>query len=302
MVPDTKYNGQHRNYTGRNMQIRRSAGRTRPGRDFSYNDTVGDWWLKRSVDRAHQRAYGNIANFIRKSIPHDPGLILDYACGAGNLLSLLCRRFPHSRLAGLDGSSLLLDLAEKRLSRLPRDCARRISLTETSLPGHTSLRERADLVVYCFPNMIPSRTEEIRRGPGYRLGKQDQKIARSLSRAREPGDDDCDIPKPQTIRRTLEFGRSVSKNLRNLLVQGGTCVRAEYATTRRHEWSPLELLQVSFEEGSLDIVMDGTKIRPWFRVLASAYFRSRVLEDVFEQTEDERDTNGGYLITILRAL
>jgi SAM-dependent methyltransferase len=284
------------------MQIRRSAGRTRPGRDFSYNDTVGDWWLKRSVDRAHQRAYGNIANFIRKSIPHDPGLILDYACGAGNLLSLLCRRFPHSRLAGLDGSSLLLDLAEKRLSRLPRDCARRISLTETSLPGHTSLRERADLVVYCFPNMIPSRTEEIRRGPGYRLGKQDQKIARSLSRAREPGDDDCDIPKPQTIRRTLEFGRSVSKNLRNLLVQGGTCVRAEYATTRRHEWSPLELLQVSFEEGSLDIVMDGTKIRPWFRVLASAYFRSRVLEDVFEQTEDERDTNGGYLITILRAL
>jgi len=284
------------------MQIRRSAGRTRPGRAFSYNDTAGDWWLKRSADRAHQRAYGNIANFIRKSIPHDPELILDYACGAGNLLSLLSRRFPHSRLEGLDGSSLLLDLAEKRLSRLPRDCARRITLTETSLPGRISLRKRADLVVYCFPNMIPSRTEEKMRGPGFRLGKRDQKIARSLSRAREAGDADCDIPKPQIIRRTLEYGRSVSQNLRNLLVQGETCVRAEYATTRRHEWSLLELLQVSFEEGSLDTAMDGTKIRPWFRVLASSYFRSRVLEDVFEQTEDERDTNGGYLITILRAV
>ena len=165
------------------MQIRRSAGRTRPGRDFSYNDRVGHWWLKRSADRAHQRAYRNIAHFIRESIPRDPGLILDYACGAGNLLSLLCRRFPHSRLAGLDGSSLLLDLAEKRLSRLPRDCARRISLTETSLPGRIFLRERADLVVYCFPNMIPSRTEEKMRGPEFHLGKQDQKIARSLSRS-----------------------------------------------------------------------------------------------------------------------
>ena len=284
------------------MQIRRSAGRTRPDRDFSYNDTVGDWWLKRSADRAHQRAYGNIANFIRKSIPRDPGLILDYACGAGNLLSLLCRRFPHSRLYGLDGSSLLLDLAEKRLSRLPRDCIRRVSLTETSLPGRISPHQRADLVVYCFPNMIPCRTEEKRRGPGFHLGKQDRKIARSLSRAREPGDDDYDIPKPQTIRRALEYGRSVSKNLRNLLVQGGVCVRAEYATTRRHEWSPLELLQVSFEEGSLDTAMDGAKIRPWFRVLASAYFRSRVLEDVFQQTGDKRDKNGGYLITILRAI
>jgi hypothetical protein len=284
------------------MQIHRSSRGCQPGRDFSYNGTVGDWWLKRSADRAHQRAYGNIANFIRKSIPHDPGLILDYACGAGNLLSLLCRRFPHSQLLGLDGSSLLLDLAEKRLSRLPRDCARRISLTETSLPRGISLHERADLVVYCFPNMIPSHTEEKMRGLGFHLGKQDQKIARSLSRAREPGGDDCDIPKPQTIRRILEYGRSVSKSLRNLLIQGGICVRAEYATTRRHEWSPLELLHVSFEEGSLNTAVEGTKIRPWFRVLASAYFRSRVLEDVFQQTEDERDKNGGYLITILRAI
>ena len=284
------------------MQVHRSSRGRRPGRDFSYNDRVGDWWLKRSADCAHRRAYGNIANFIRKSIPRDPGLILDYACGAGNLLSLLCRRFPHSRLSGLDGSSLLLDLAEKRLSRLPRDGIRRISLIETSLPGRISLRERADLVVYCFPNMIPTRTEEKTRGPGFHLGKQDRKIAWSLSRAREPGDDDCAIPKPRTIKRALEYGRSISKNLHNLLVRGGVCVRVEYATTRRHEWSPLELLQVSFEEGSLDTAMDGTKIRPWFRVLASAYFRSRVLEDVFQQTGDKRDKNGGYLITILRAL
>ena len=41
--------------------------------------------------------------------------------------------------------------------------------------------------------------------------------------------------------------------------------------------------------------------RQWFRVLASSYFRSQVLDDVYEQTEDARDRNGGYLITVLRS-
>jgi len=42
--------------------------------------------------------------------------------------------------------------------------------------------------------------------------------------------------------------------------------------------------------------------RQWFRVLASAHFRSRVMEDVYQQTGDRRDKDGGYLITVLRAL
>jgi hypothetical protein len=284
------------------MKVRRSGGRIRPDRDFSYNGAVGDWWRERAADSAHQRAYVNIADFIRNSLHRDPRLIVDYACGAGNLLSLLSRRFTHSQLSGLDGSSLLLNLAEKRLSRLPLSCARRISLTETSLPGCVSPHQRADLVTLCFPNMMPSRAEEKMKGPGSDLSKQDQAIAKSLSRSIEPGIDGRDTKNAQTLKRTLQYARSVSKNLRDLLVRGGICVRAEYATTRRHEWSPLELLCVSFEEGSLDTTRDGTRIHPWFRVLASAYFRSRVLEDVYQQTGDSRDQGGGYLVTILRAI
>jgi SAM-dependent methyltransferase len=284
------------------MKVGKSTVRIRPDKAFIYNGAVGNWWRERAADGAHRHAYVKIANFIRNSIRRDPRLIVDYACGAGNLLSLLCRRFPHSRLAGLDGSSLLLSLAEERLSRLSHSFARRISLIETSLPGPARLRQRADLIIFCFPNMMPSRSREKTRGPAFRLSEKDTLIAKNLSKSIDPETDGDDVLSPRAIRRALEDGRLVSKNLRNLLVRGGICVRVEYATTRRHEWSPLELLCVSFEEGSLDTAVNGIRSRPWFHVLASAFFRSRVLEDVYQQTGDEMDKGGGYLITVLRAV
>jgi len=267
---------------------------------FAYNGKVGQWWAERAADCAHRRAYANIADFIRDSVPREPQLIVDYACGPGNLLSLLSRRFPRSRLAGLDRSSFLLGLAEKRLSHLPRRCARRISLIETPLPGPAPLSRRAELAVFCFPNMMLSRSDE-KEGVGiFRLSKMDREIAESVLRAmRREGSGDSIL---KIAKHALAYGRSISKNLRSLLVRGGICVRAEYATTRRHEWSPAELMRVSFEEGSFDTGIDGNRLRPWFRMLASAYFRSRVMEDVFQQTGDEHDKQGGYLITVLRAL
>jgi hypothetical protein len=100
----------------------------------------------------------------------------------------------------------------------------------------------------------------------------------------------------------MEQGRRISRNLRRLLVRGGICVRVEYATARREELSRREIDRVAYEEGSLDTVVTGSTTRPWFRVLASAYYRSRVLEDVYQQTADKKDKNGGYIITVLRAL
>jgi SAM-dependent methyltransferase len=254
---------------------------------FSYNGEVGRWWLRRSMERAHRRAYRNIADFIRDSYIRSSGMIVDYACGAGNLLSLLSQRFPASKLVGLDGSSFLLGLALRRFSRLRRSCVRRISLIETPLPGFSRLQGQANLVVFCFPNMVPNSPEEDIREGKHPCSENDRRIARRLA----PGDP-C----------ALEQSRRISFDLRRLLVHGGICIRVEYATVQRHELSPSELLQVAFEEGSLDTKVEGMVPRQWFRLLASAYFRSRVLEDVYQQTHDERDRNGGYLITVLRAI
>jgi SAM-dependent methyltransferase len=254
---------------------------------FPYNGDTARWWLRRSAESAHRRAYRNIADFIRASYPRDPRLIVDYACGAGNLLSLLSSRFRHSQLIGLDGSSFLLDVARRRISRLPAACARRISMKEIPLPGLDQRRGSADLVLFCFPNMTPYPGEKQGKPPRTPWSADDRKIAEKL----EPDAPDA-----------LEWHRRISYDLRRLLVRGGICVRVEYATMQRHELAPEELLRVSFEEGSLDIEVERTKPRPWFRLMASAYFRSRVLEDVYQQTADERDRNGGYLITVLRAL
>jgi SAM-dependent methyltransferase len=257
------------------------------GNHFSYNGAMARWWMGRSVNCSHRRAYRKIADFIRDSYRHSPETIVDYACGAGNLLALLSCRFPNSSLIGLDGSSYLLGLALRRLSRLPRSCSRRISLIETALPNQNYLRSRADLVIFCFPNMMPFSDEGNEREGKFRLKRNDCAIAKYLD-PKAP----CD----------LERSRAISYNLRSLLIPGGICVRVEYATIKRHEFTPVELLRVSFEEGSLDGKVEGKSIHPWFRVQASAYFRSQVLEDVYEQTRDERDRKGGYLITVLRAV
>jgi len=250
---------------------------------FLYDGALARWWHGRSGDRAHARAYRNIADFIAGSYTHPPRVIVDYACGAGELLALLSLRFPHSRLVGLDGSAYLMGMALKRLARLPRRCSRRISLVRAALPDFRLMPHSADLAIFCFPNIVPSPSA---RG---RLSRADRVLAESLGAgARE--------------RAVLEYNRLVSLNLRRLLRPGGVCVRVEYGTARREELSASELLWVSYEEGSLDAPAGQRAARPYFRVSASSYFRSGVLEDVFQQTGSREDRNGGYLITVLRAI
>ncbi len=269
---------------------------------FSYDREVGRWWLERSLDSAHGRAYRKIADFIRDTFVREPGTIVDYACGPGTLLALLSSRFRSSKLIGLDGSSFLLGLARRHFAALPRQCSERISLVETRLPNMNVLRGKADLAIFCFPNMVPFAEEEDWPANRSCLSENDRQVAKSLSLAADPEGRDHKTEDASSNQYGLEQGRCVSLNLRRLLATGGICVRVEYATMQRHELSPMELAHVSFEEGSLDTNVERRKPRQWFRLLASAYFRSRVLEDVYEQTGDERDRNGGYLITVLRAI
>jgi hypothetical protein len=174
-------------------------------------------------------------------------------------------------------------------------------LIETPLPNMNVLQGKADLAIFCFPNMVPF-PDEGNLPANCRLSENDRQVAKSLSLAADPGDSDFWLRDAPANQHALEQGRCISLNLRRLLAAGGVCMRVEYATMRRHELSPVELAHVSFEEGSLETSVEGRKPRQWFRLLASAYFRSDVLEDVYEQTGDARDRNGGYLITVLRAI
>jgi SAM-dependent methyltransferase len=274
----------------------------------AYEDKLGDWWLSRARDPSHSHAYRKIAEYLRASLKRPPRLVVDYACGPGDLLARLSAIFPDSRLVGLDGSNYLLGLARRRLAHLQHESARRTTLIQTPLPCFDLPAMEADLALLVFPNMLQIvEARGRRRLPKCgslrqtKLGPSELAIARSLSRSTDAGARDPDDD-PETIHSFLLQARLVSLNLRGLLKRGGLCVRVEYGRAQRHELSEIDMLRISFEEGSLDMRVDGKLPRQWFRMLASSYCGSRVIEDVDQQAGKRNGGPGGYLITVLRAV
>jgi SAM-dependent methyltransferase len=267
----------------------------------AYNETVGRWWLGQTTNSIHSRAYRNIADFIRSSFSEPPGRIVDYACGAGSLLFRLHRCLPEARFVGLDGSSLLLDIARKRLASLESEARRHIRFIKTLLPNFELSLERADLVVFVFPNMVPASAQKDCSPWHHCLAPNDPKLAWALARRRDPegtrGDDD-----PHSVCAALLRDRLVSRNMRRLLKRNGICMRVEYGNVPREQMPELELLRTGFEEGSLDHSVNAMRPESWFRVVASRYYRSGVIEDVRHQSADKSRRPGGYCITVLRAL
>ncbi|HYK91644.1 MAG TPA: class I SAM-dependent methyltransferase [Acidobacteriota bacterium] len=288
------------------MGLEGTVGSTPPG-DLcdpvaNYGGRLGKWWFARAENPSHLYAYRQIANFIRASLRGSPALIVDYACGAGHLLTRLSIRFPRSRLMGLDRSALLLERARRRMSRLGDPAVRRIALFQVLLPDFVSRRPGADIAVYSFPNMLPPFGKSGSIWYRRYLGPADVRTAAVLARSSD-SDEGHRVEDPERVQADLLLGRLISLNLRGLLKRGGTCFRVEYAKARRHELRRIDLMRVAFEEGSLDMEVNGSISDQWFRVLASSYFRSRVMEDVYQQTHDEQDSGGGgYVITVLRAL
>ncbi len=185
--------------------------------------------------------------------------------------------------------------------QLGRRALRQVTLVETLLPNFDLPPATADLVLFVFPNMVPCSSKDNGLRHSRRLRAADFAVARELTLHHESGDmgngDD-----PREIYSTLLRDRLVSLNIRRLLRSGGLCVRVEYGNVRREQLPELELLRTGFEEGSLDQRVNGKVAAQWFRVLASRYFRSGVMEDVYHQSQDESDRRGGYFITVLRAL
>lgn len=265
----------------------------------AYEGRVGRWWHRQSANASHRHAYRNIADFVQRSFPKPPGVIVDYACGPGDLLANLQRRLPGSRLIGYDGSSYLLGLARKRLERLHGKLPRRIELIHNPLPDFRIPRRMADLVLFTFPNMVPASRAESARPWKHHLIRGEATVARTLARRSDPDSTRCGGP--ADIYAGLMRERLVSLNIRQLLKRGGVCLRAEYGNMPRAELTELEQLRTGFEEGSLDITVGRTTLKPWFRIAASRYYQSGVIQDVGHQTGDVCRREGGYFITVLRA-
>jgi len=90
--------------------------------------------------------------------------------------------------------------------------------------------------------------------------------------------------------------------LRSLLRTGGLCLRAEYSNASREELTELVQHRQSFEEGTLSQEIQGIGPERLFSLGNSVYYRSQVILDVYHQTRDKSDREGGYFINILKAV
>jgi methylase of polypeptide subunit release factors len=270
----------------------------------AYDKVVGDWWRRQSHNRAHALAYRTIATFMSTLRLSARPTILDYACGSGSMLIRLFRQFPKARLIGVDGSGVLLEQARRRLRRLNRNALDRVEFIETQLPDFTIKKGLADVVVFTFPQIVvhPDEQEHYDRH-GYKH-PADTVVGKALAKMREPEPEDEPPGNqgPESIFDELMTNRVIARSQRRLLKDGGLCVRVEYSNSNREGLTQLVQDRTAFEDGSLERAYGGRKSEQFFKYLWSEYHRSRVIEDVYHQTRDKSDMEGGYMISVLRVI
>ena len=290
----------------------------RKGR-VSYDKKVGDWWLKQSRNKAHIKAYNDIADQVKtqwkKNHKKDPEWIVDYACGSGTVLIPLAERFPKSNIIALDGSTKMLEQAEKALAKKGIECqwpkakkafekpGPRIRLLETNLPNFSLPKKKADLAVFIFPNLTyTAADQEYYDKHGY-LNKKDTKVAEMLARFREMDpEDEVGEENADDNYDAIMTDRVISRNLRQLLKEGGMVFRAEYANAAREELTELTNWRSLFSEGALDRTIKDKVAPPFFEYLGNKFFKSSVILDVFHQTGDPTDKVGGFFVSHYKAI
>ncbi len=268
----------------------------------AYHRVVGQWWSQQSADRSHAYAYRKIADYVGDLPLRHRRRIVDYACGTGSLLTRLYRRVPDSELIAIDGSPNLMSVAMERLRRIDRAAPDRVRFIKTKLPDFSLPRGMADLVIFAFPHIVAVEADQPYYDKhGYR-NREDAALARILAASREPDpEEETTTEKPADLFDSLMSGRVVSRNLHRIVERGGLCLRIDYANSERDELTELVWARTAFEEGSTDRPFKGRSAKLFFDLVRSDYFRSRVIEDVYHQTRDKTDMEGGYTITLLRA-
>lgn len=260
----------------------------------AYNTNVGQWWVHKTRNAAHAAAYLNIASHVAQCARSEGGLIIDYGCGTGLLMKRLVDVLPAWRFLGIDGSKVLLRDAETwaRIKRNGRPTS--VGFRLAKLPDFSVSTPKANIVVFTFPNIVSvasgrRRFEEI--------FPKDRDLARLL--AMKQGGAGKEL---EALYDQLFMSRVVARNLRFLLRKGGLCVRVDYSQGARHELARFDQVATRFEEGSLNAKQSRLKPQKFFTLLYSRYYPSAVIRDVYEQTKDKDFLEGGYLVSLLKAV
>ena len=266
----------------------------------AFEGFLADWWLEKSNDPAHRRAYKNISSKMHQILSEEgiasPKSIVDFACGNGAILKSLVTRFPKTNITAIDGSKKMLALAKSSLQQTKHEST--IEFLYSPLPNYALPEKMADVVLFLFPNITISTKERRLVRKQLNMDRLTLKTAKFLAKWNEV---ECDFPADECLDDILD-SRAITSNIHHLLKKGGFWFHVEYANAPRNQWDEIDQITTLFEESAWPVSIGSDEIRREFQLIKSLFFRSSVMLDVYEQSGDPEDRNGGYIISVLKKL
>jgi SAM-dependent methyltransferase len=266
----------------------------------AFEGFLADWWLQKSNDPAHRRAYKNISSKMHRILSEaglvSPKVIVDYACGNGAILKSLAARFPETKIIAIDGSKKMLALAESALHDVKHKSA--IEFLHSPLPNFDLPEKMSDVVLFLFPNITINNKERRLVRKTVNIDPLTLKAAKFLAKW---NDVESDFSADECLDDILD-SRAITANIYQILKKGGFWFHVEYANAPRHRWDEVDQITTLFEESAWPVSIGSDQIHCQFRLIKSLYFRSSVMLDVYEQSGDPEDRDGGYVISVLEAL
>lgn len=267
----------------------------------AFEGFLADWWLEKSNDPAHRRAYRNISSKMHQTLTEagiaSPEFIVDYACGNGAILTSLANRFPETNIIAIDGSRKMLSLAKSALQQAALHKSD-IQFIHSPLPNFSLGKQQADVVLFLFPNITISSKERRSIRKQMNADPLSLKAARFLAKWNEI---ESDYQADECMDDILD-ARAITSNIHQILKKGGLWFHVEYANAPRNQWDEIDQITTLFEESAWPVSIGKTEIHREFCLIKSLYFRSSVMLDVYEQSGDPEDRNGGYIISVLKSL
>lgn len=264
---------------------------------YDEHDYGTAWWSERAKDADHQQAYQRIAKYISKHCQKKAPRIIDFACGPGFLIKHLNEQMPKAQIVGIDESKQAIKAAKAyHKIALSAKARQQIEMKHMALPNFKHRLDLADVVVFSFPDF---RADDEKKWIKHwsKHFPEDYAEAKYLRRHHKKAYPDSD----HSPVSELFIKRVAGRNIIDMCKPGGLIIRVEYSACKRgdcdegfmeemHFWECIKPLHKTFVRKERKQLIYAKKLR-------SKFYRSDVIHDVYAQTGDDDDLDGGFFVT-----